>query len=321
MTSNTRIKALMAALILLFASPLAARSAPARMPAPRPAVWLLEDADTRIWLFGTVHVLTPGLRWRSPAFDRVAAEADELVLEVAEDPNAEEASRLGRYLLLGKSTSILSRVSPQNRPALQRMIERSGLPIEGFDTMQTWAAAMVLAVQQMDRAYRAAGRRPGAATAGQGPTQAEAPATADRLTGVEDALRAQFRASGRPISGVETGEQQLSFLASTPLSVQRAMLEALVNGDRLGAAGQFEPDEAGWLSGDLDSIAAEMAQMPAALREALLARRNANWTNWLIARLGRPGDVLFAVGAGHLAGEGSVQARLAERGFIVRRID
>ena len=34
---------------------------------PRPAIWLLADEDTRIYLFGTVHVLHPDLRWRSVA--------------------------------------------------------------------------------------------------------------------------------------------------------------------------------------------------------------------------------------------------------------
>ena len=307
------IRAFVAALMLLASVPLAARSASTQTAAPRPAIWLLEDADTRIWLFGTVHILTPDLRWRSPAFDRVAREADELVLEVAEETTPADMSRFSRYLLLGKTTSILSRVSPERRPALQRMIERSGLPIETLDAMQTWAAAATLAVQQIDQAYRAAGRRLGVAAPDR---EASTP-----LTGVEDALRTEFRASGRPISGVETGEQQLSFLASASPGAQRAMLEALIDGEAIGGTGQFEPNEAGWLSGDLNSISAELAEMPAELREALLERRNAAWTDWLIARLNRPGEVLFAVGAGHLAGDGSVQALLAARGFTVRRID
>jgi uncharacterized protein len=300
------------ALLLLGGAPLAARSGPEQTASPRPAIWLLEDADTRIWLFGTVHVLTPGLRWRSPAFDRVAQEADELVLEIADDASPADMSRFGRYLLLGKTVSILSRVSPQRRPALQRIIEGSGLPIENLDAMQTWAVAIMLTAQQMDQAYRAAGRRPGPA-----PTETE---PSPPLTGVEDALRVEFRANGRPISGVETGEQQLSFLASAPVGVQRTMLESLVDGDALGT-GQFEPNEAGWLSGDIDSIAAELEQLPAELRETLIARRNAAWADWLVARLDRPGDVLFAVGVGHLAGDGSVQALLAARGLTVRRID
>ena len=39
---------------------------------PRPAIWLVADADTRIYLFGTIHVLPPGLQWRSPTFSTAA---------------------------------------------------------------------------------------------------------------------------------------------------------------------------------------------------------------------------------------------------------
>src|SRR5690606_5646768 len=46
---------------------------------PDPAIWLIEDEDTRIYLFGTVHVLPEGFRWRSPRLDAIVEEADALV--------------------------------------------------------------------------------------------------------------------------------------------------------------------------------------------------------------------------------------------------
>jgi uncharacterized protein YbaP (TraB family) len=67
-----------------------------------------------------------------------------------------------------------------------------------------------------------------------------------------------------------------------------------------------------------------MAAMAEELREplydVLLRRRNIAWTEWLIHRMERPGTLLFAVGAAHLAGNDSVRALLAARGFRVRRI-
>ncbi len=68
------------------------------------------------------------------------------------------------------------------------------------------------------------------------------------------------------------------------------------------------------------AMALERDALPPELYEALLTRRNRAWTDWLIARLDRPGTVLFAVGAGHLAGRVSVQSMLAGRGFTARRI-
>ncbi|MCX7676523.1 MAG: TraB/GumN family protein, partial [Alteraurantiacibacter sp.] len=56
------------------------------------------------------------------------------------------------------------------------------------------------------------------------------------------------------------------------------------------------------------------------LYDRLLIQRNANWVRWIERRLEQPGTVFVAVGAGHLAGPGSVQDQLQERGHVVSRI-
>jgi uncharacterized protein YbaP (TraB family) len=54
--------------------------------------------------------------------------------------------------------------------------------------------------------------------------------------------------------------------------------------------------------------------------ERLLWQRNRAWADWVVKRLDTPGTVFVAVGAGHLAGEKSVQADLAARGLTVSRV-
>lgn len=280
--------------------PAAAQAAPL---APRPAIWLLADEDTRIYLFGTIHVLPPGLNWRSPAFDTVVAQADELVMEVAEDPAETELAAVASSVMIGKPVPILWRVSPDRREALREMIESVDLTVDVFDSMQTWAAAMTIAVAAIAKAY------------------AGEDGSIEELTGVEDALRADFTRAGRPISGVETGTEQLGFLSSLPLRSQREMLESMVDAYRAGDPDITAPNEDGWLAGDVDSIAAEMAELQPEVYDVLITRRNTAWTGWLLERMERPGTVLFAVGAGHLAGRDSVQSMLAARGATVTRLD
>jgi uncharacterized protein YbaP (TraB family) len=80
---------------------------------------------------------------------------------------------------------------------------------------------------------------------------------------------------------------------------------------------------AAWNSVDADSIGqtfnAEFQASPE-LKQALLLRRNANWSYWLETRLAQPGTVLVAVGAGHLAGSDSVVEMLKKRGLRVKRV-
>jgi uncharacterized protein YbaP (TraB family) len=77
-----------------------------------------------------------------------------------------------------------------------------------------------------------------------------------------------------------------------------------------------------WAKGDADRLAELMNEGmdDPAVAEALLYRRNANWAEWIKARLDQPGSVFIAVGAGHLAGARSVQDCLAQQGIAVIRV-
>ena len=275
---------------------------PDRGTTPRPAIWLLADEDTRIYLFGTIHMLPPGLNWRSAAFENVVDEADELVLEVAEGPDETQFASIAPLIMRRDPLPLAERVSPDRRQALRDMVRSLGLAAETFDRMQTWAAAMTIAVASLTQALAGPDGSP------------------ENVTGVEDELRVDFLQSGRPISGVEDGPQQLGFLSGLSPETQRAMLEEMVDAYAAGDPDFAEPGEEDWLRGDTAEIAAEMEAMPAELFEVLITRRNTAWTRWLIDRLERPGTVLFAVGAGHLAGRDSVQSMLAARGFTVTRL-
>lgn len=283
-----------------------AAEAPAAAPAPRPAIWLIEDEDTKIYLFGTIHVFPASLDWRSARLDQVIAEADELVMETPDASNEEMFSgdRMFGPMMMGKTVPILSRVSPEARPYLQQALEATGLPIEAYDEMHIWAVAFMLTGFQMTQTF------------GEEPTGQPV-----ALSGAEEVLGRIFRKSRRPIYGVETIEEQIRVFSTMPLDVQRRFLESTVIGESPSPEDVRPSNDEDWVTGNVDAIAAEMRTMPADLYEPLLTRRNRNWTGWLERRMARPGTVLFAVGAGHLAGPDSVQRMLAERGIMARRID
>jgi uncharacterized protein YbaP (TraB family) len=272
---------------------------------PHPAIWLLADADTRIYLFGTVHLLSPELRWRSAAFNRIAQSAQELVLELSEEEMTGNNPDAFALMRMTKSVPVLQRVTPTRREGLTRMLRDLQIPAGSLDNLETWAVAVLLGVSQMAHEYS-----PGESSAAQ---------AAETSSGVEDVLTREFHDTGRPISGVETAAQQIAAFRGMPPGVQQAMLDETVDGYMTGEEAG-DPDEADWISGNLDGIAAEMETLPPELYETLITRRNRNFADWLARRLDRPGTVLFAIGAGHLAGRVSVQSLLESRGLHVRRI-
>lgn len=264
-----------------------------------PALWQVADEDTTIYLFGTIHLLPEGQQWRTPVLEKAIAASDELVIEtiLGDDPAA-QAQRMARLGVSPGLPPLLERVPEDKRDALRKMVEGHKVPIKALDRMETWAAALMLA----SLSYRQMGLDPS--------------------LGVERGLEANYKAKARPISGLETVEEQLGYFDKLSEESQRMFLMSVLE-DPAEAKAQFEAMLQTWAKGDVAGIAktfdTELKQSPE-LREVLLKRRNANWAEWIDKRLDQPGSVMVAVGAGHLAGPESVQAMLAERGIKAKRL-
>ena len=46
-----------------------------------PAMWVVKDADSTVYLLGTIHVLKPGVQWRSEKLDAALKSSDEFWME------------------------------------------------------------------------------------------------------------------------------------------------------------------------------------------------------------------------------------------------
>jgi hypothetical protein len=65
----------------------------------------------------------------------------------------------------------------------------------------------------------------------------------------------------------------------------------------------------------------EMKDASPALYQSILVDRNTDWANQIQTMLQGSGAAFIAVGAGHLAGDDSVQAILAKRGVTVEAVE
>ncbi|HEU0099932.1 MAG TPA: TraB/GumN family protein [Allosphingosinicella sp.] len=296
MFGKTWLRAALAGLLPLTAC--AAEAAPAARPA-RPAMWKVADSDTTLYLFGTIHLLPEGQGWRTPAMEKALAGSDELVLEVADiDDMMASAQAMAKLGLSPGLPPIAERVPEGKRAALRSMMAEAGYPEAVFDRLETWAAALSL----MGVIFKRLGLDP--------------------TLGVERQIGAPFRKSGKVVTGLETVEQQLSYLDTLSEDAQRAMLLSVVE-DNDETRAQFKAMLDAWASGDLEGIARtfdDETRMSPELKTALMSRRNAAWADWLAKRMEKPGTAFVAVGAGHLVGSDSVQAMLKRKGIRAKRV-
>ena len=274
--------------------------AEARTPqAAKPALWEVSDADTTIYLFGTIHLLPADLQWRTPRLDQAMSGSQQLVVETIvddKDPTKLMSAMSSLAFNTPNLPPLAERVPTSKRPALAAAVKKSGLPPQALDRMETWAAAFIL----LGDKFRELGLS----------------------GGVEGVLRKDFAAQGKTVGELESNLEQLSFFDKLPESAQRNLLEGAIEESK-SMNDEFGGMLKAWSSGDVKGIAhtfdRDLATSPA-LQQALIRQRNANWSRWIQQRLGQPGAVLVAVGAGHLAGKDSVVEMLKKDGYKVRRL-
>jgi uncharacterized protein len=301
LTGSMKLKRLIASLAA-FALGLSgcATGAPVETPppgaVPGPALWQVADEDTTIYLFGTVHALPKDKNWFDGRIERAFNSADELVTEVDISDVTGSAGVLQSAGALAGGQSLRALMTPENRKEYEAALVSLGLPVEALDQIEPWYAAMTLSLLPLVRSGY------------------------DTASGVEQALGGRA-GEAKKRAALETVGDQIALFDGMPLDAQLAFLDQTVEA-MPDATNTLDAMVAEWLEGDAVQLAALLnAELTdPVLYDRLLTSRNAKWAGWIENRLAQPGTVFIAVGAGHLAGKGSVQDQLRERGVKVRRV-
>ena len=264
----------------------------------RPALWKVSDHDTTIYLFGTVHILPTEStkKWLTPLILSSLKSSNQLFTEVSSELKRGEASYLAGKGMLAPGQNLRVMMTEQDRVTYEKALGQLNIPVEAFDGCKPWYAALMLSLHPLMQQ-------------GYSPTY-----------GVEAVLTAQ-KPPKTVASALETMEFQIGLFDALPYDVQLSYLRSTAKAapDMKDTVNRMVAD---WLDGDADKLAELINDQDTdpALLEKLLYARNATWADWIKQRLDQPGTVFVAVGAGHLAGKGSVQDELRERGIGSERI-
>jgi uncharacterized protein YbaP (TraB family) len=261
-----------------------------------PALWVVRDADSTLYLFGTVHVLRPTTAWGSARVDAAFDSADQVWFEISNPDDQAAIMPLIQQHGLSPDRPLSSLLTAEEMTVLNTIAASAGMPAGQIDIFRPWLAGLALSVAPLMKAGY------------------------DPRSGVELVLKARAEAAGKPIQAFETIDKQVGILAGMSEADQLASLRLLMEswGD---ATAELDGIVAAWASGDVKALEAlavdEMQVETPALYEALLVRRNTDWANQIQTLLEGSGTVFIAVGAAHLAGDDSVQEILGDRGVTV----
>jgi uncharacterized protein len=272
---------ILAAAAIAVASPALPPASASRATNADPAIFVVHDADTTVYLFGTFHALDSKTEWFNDQVKDAFEQSDELVLEtllpegppkpgstlkgppappvVLRMPVASSASFLATTrLAINAGRSQGMQVGNGADMVLRRIAEDEGKPVEGLESLQS----------QLDMFNK----MPPAA-----PPTAAVP--------------------GTPVGNAASMDSLQKAMAEMQTAWKRGDQSVFVR--MLGQVERSSPDT----------------------YRMMFVERNAHFAEWIAARMQKPGTVFVAIGAGHLAGKDSVLVRLAERRIESQRVN
>jgi uncharacterized protein YbaP (TraB family) len=265
-----------------------------------PALWVVKDANSEIYLFGTLHALEPGAQWRTPAYDAAYAQATTVWFEA--DLQGGDPQTVGRIVArygVDPARRLSEKLPPDQVQALGRQVD-----LARIDHLRPWAAAMMLSMQPMlSRGVS---------------VEAGADLTMTRAA----------RDAAKTVRTFETLEDQARLFAGLSEPVELRYLSDVIRERGAPRRLTLHPGEGSleqaWLAGDMGRLGPRLigdmrAENPD-FYEALLKRRNLAWADALTREMAGAGVELVNVGALHMVGADGLPALMAARGFTVERV-
>jgi len=145
----------------------------------------------------------------------------------------------------------------------------------------------------------------------------------DPEQGVEQQLEHRAQTDGKPISGLETVDEQLGVLEGMTASEQTRFLEMVVE-QMHDVAGDTQSVVSAWRSGDsarLGSLLGEEYKSFPALYRTLVTDRNRRWLPQIERLLHGNQDYLVIVGALHLVGDGGLVELVRRDGYKIESVN
>lgn len=286
----------------------AAALAAAAPAAADPTLWVAKAKGSTVYLVGTVHMLPPDVKWRTPAVEKALADSSELWLEIRLPVGPGDADEMKRTQQLVAATGmapagappISSKLTPEEWAKLQAVTAPAHVPPATLDRMQPWFASIVLAQVIAQSVGWSAD------------------------SGVDTTLDREALAQGKPVKGFETAEGQMRMFGAIPADAQVALLRSGLDDAGETGKAKIERLARAWAAGD-DAAAAK--QLVTGIKDhspelyaRMVVARNRAWIPQIEEMLKTPGVRMIAVGEGHLLGPDGVPALLKADGVRIERV-
>lgn len=261
-------------------------------------VWEIQGTSNRVLLMGSIHFLRPADYPLPAGMDEAYELADGLYMEIDMDSIDPVASQ-GVLISMGTGGgSLRENLSPEAYAEADRRATGLGLPLMSFEQFEPWFAALTITqLRMMQLGF-------------------------DPEKGVESYFRDKARSDGKVIYGLESLEEQLSFMDGLDADTQEEFLLQSLD-DAAELEQQVDLIVTAWRTGDgaaLEELMLEDLEAAPELADALLVQRNRNWLRPIKQLMNDEDNWLVIVGAMHLVGPESVVVMLEDQGVEISQL-
>src|SRR5471032_2086202 len=148
-------KAILAFLVvLLFGSAFAAET-PKPPTMGHPGLWRVTGQHSTVYLFGSVHILSPALAWRDDRIDAAIRAADTYYFEAPLDANAMKLL-IASKCSLPAGQSLYAMLPPESQKDPVDDLATIGVPETNIDMRRPWLATIAMMGLKMAKTNRTA---------------------------------------------------------------------------------------------------------------------------------------------------------------------
>ena len=272
----------------------------AQSVAPSPALWRIRDGASTVYIFGSLHILPPAFKWRSPEIDAAIASSDIFVFEVPVDDEATARQKafIVKNGLLPAGASLRKVLNRIEFDTYSRILLGAGLKPEHFTRYRPWLAAVVVGLAYVHRR------------------------DITMLKGVDDDIIEQAQATGKELRYLEAIEDQMKLLVmGDDIAQVKALKRQLVSLPK--SVSRTEELVQTWAQGDADRFTALIEQNFTGHVEAqdlLISNRNRNWVPAVVELLATGKTAMVTVGAAHVGGAKGLLSLMCASGYKVERV-
>ncbi len=264
------------------------------------SVWEISKNGQRLFLGGTIHMLSDSDYPLPEAYDRAYQKSAVVVLETdgqaMQQPQFQQ--RMMAAMMYQDGRNLKQVLSEDTFKALSQHMTARGIPLDQMLLFKPGMISMTLSVVELQRLGQTA-------------------------KGVDHFFGARAKQDGKSLGQLETVEQQITFLATMGKGREDDMIMYTLR-DLADLPTILSEMKTAWRAGDMAALEKsslqEMQEAFPEIYKTLLVDRNNDWMPQIEALLTSEPVEFVLVGSLHLAGDDGVLQQLRSRGYQIKQM-